>query len=494
MELEYNSLIENNTWQLVSRPKDKKVLKNKWVFKVKRQQYGSIEKYKARLVARGDQQREGIDFDEVFSPITRLETIRTLFAVSVTKGMHIHQMDVITAHVQRNLHKEIFMEQPKMFERFDAQNTVYKLNKPLYGLKQADRKLDNFLVSLDFNKTAIDPCVYVSNDKNSDAIITALVYVDDLLITSVNLEEIEKINNSLKREFKIKDLGMVQDILGMSVERVGSLGSIKVSQEKYVKDLLERFGMTECNTISVPMENNINIETIKSETDRDEIVNKPYRELVGSLNHLANSTRPDIAFAANVLSRFNACPKETHWKMAKRVLRYLKGTIDYSIKYEDKNSPLLAYVDSDWAGDANDRKSCSGYVLKLAGGPINWKSKKQRSVALSTMEAEYMALSQVTKEIIYASNLLKHMKIYSPSSDPTTVHCDNLSAVGLSKNSVYHGRSKHINIRYHFSREAQEQGEIVVKHLRTSEMTADVLTKPLDRIKHETYVRLLNLD
>lgn len=463
------------------------------MFKVKKDQDGIVGKYKARLVARGDLQREGIDYDEVFAPVTRMETIRTLLAISVIKGMHVHQMDVVAAYVQGNLTDEIYMEQPKFFENLDARNMVCKLNKPLYGLKQAGRewyrKLDSYLLSLEFNKTAVNPCVYVK----SDIIIT--IYVDDLLIASADIDKINLIKELLKREFKIKDLGIVKDILGMRIERNGTVGSIKLSQKKYIQDVLEKFAMTECNPLNTPLEINLDMTKIRSEAEnvKCEPFDKPYRELTGCLVYLANASRPDIAFAASVLCRFSDSATEVHWKMAKRVLRYLKGTIDYSIKYDNKNEHLSAFVNSDWAGDNSDRKSCTGFVLKLAGGPVSWNSRKQKSVALSTMEAEYMALSEVTKEVIYMRNLLQHMKICEIVDEPTVVHCDNQSCIQLCKNSVHHARSKHIDIRFHFSKEAQERGEIQVKYLRSIEMTADILTKSLSKEKHVAYVQLLNL-
>lgn len=497
MQTEYDALMENNTWTLVSRPKDKKVIKSKWVFKVKRHQDGSVDKFKARLVARGDQQHEGTDFNEIFAPVARLETIRTLLGTSVVRGMHIHHLDVITAYVQGDLTDELYMEQPQMFVKLHEEEKVCKLNKPLYGLKQAGRewycKLDNYLFSLNFKNTAVDPCVYVNIKKDNDTVI--IIYVDDLLIASTDLSNINKIKNLLQQKFKMKDLGNVKDILGIHVEREGDTGNIKISQKRYIQDVLKRFDMEQCNPLSTPLEQNLNIAEIELEAKNTEsaMIDKPYRELVGSLIYLANATRPDIAFAANLLSRFCTSPKLVHWKMAKRVLRYLNGTIENCISYTKENK-LIVYVDSDWAGDTSDRRSCTGYIVCIGGGPISWNSRKQKTVALSTMEAEYMALSEATKETIYIRNLLHHIKAYNLSQNATKIYCDNQSAIELCKNSVYHARSKHIDIKYHFSREAQERGDIVVKYISTNFMPADILTKPLTRNKHDICVQLLNLN
>ena len=220
---------------------------------------------------------------------------------------------------------------------------------------------------------------------------------------------------------------------------------------------------------------------------------RPYRELVGSLIYLANATRPDIAFAANTLSRFCNNPGKGHWQAAKRVLRYLKKTTHYGLTYTKDGEKLKAYTDSDWAGDTDDRKSCSGNILVLSGAAISWKSKKQASVALSTMEAEYTALSEVSREIIYMKRLLTHMGFYDLVKTPISVYCDNQSAIKLSKDAVFHKRSKHIDISFHFTRELVENNEIVVEYLETHCMPADILTKSLVKCKHEKCVNMLSL-
>ena len=489
--------MENGTWELVSRPENKSVLKNKWVFRLKKRQDGSIEKFKARLVARGDQQKKGIDYEEVFAPVARYDTIRAFLATCVEMDMHVHQMDVVTAYVQGDLNEDIYMIQPEMFISEGNENKVCKLNRPLYGLKQAGRewyqKLDTSLASIKFEKSPENPCVY--SRTCSDAII--VVYVDDLLIGSKSMNEIIKVKNLLKKKFKMTDLGEAKDILGMNIHRNKSENSITLSQRSYTETLLEKFGMANCKSVSTPLEPNIKLIKVTEPQSRDELSqmkDRPYRELIGNLIYLANATRPDIAFAVSSLSSFCDNPNISHWKSAKHVLRYLRGTLDYKITYKKINSKLEAYVDSDWAGDINDRRSCTGYVTMLAGGPISWNSRKQRSVALSTMEAEYMALSEVTKEVIYLRKLMKHIKQDKRIGGPTTIYCDNQSAINLSKNNVQHSRSKHIDIRYHFTREAQQNGKIIVTYLETSRMKADMLTKSLPKTKHAENVKLLNMN
>jgi len=226
---------------------------------------------------------------------------------------------------------------------------------------------------------------------------------------------------------------------------------------------------------------------------KEEMQEKPYKELVGSLIYLANATRPDIAFISNVLSRYYSNPQQKHWIAAKRVIRYLKETIDYCITYEADGKPMQTFVDSDWAGDVSDRKSCSGFITILAGGPVSWSSKKQKTVALSTMEAEYMAISEAVREIIFIKRLLKFMLFSNYVKDPVTLHRDNQSAILMCKNPVFHGRSKHIDIRHHYVRELVEAREINVEYLKTEDMVADLLTKALPKIKHVNYTKMLNM-
>lgn len=494
MKSEYDALMRNGTWELVDKPQNSKILTNRWVFKVKRNQDGTVNKLKARLVARGNEQRKGIDFEEVYAPVARYEIIRTLFAGAVENRMHVHHMDVVAAYVQGELADTLYMRQPEMFEQPSEEDKVCKLKKPIYGLKQAGREwyrtLDKYLKKIGLTNSQINPCVYLDNTRRTDLII--IIYVDDLILASRDLQELTRIKGLLKRKFEINDLGKATNILGISIQREGDTGPIKMSQRKYVEDILKKFGMEDCKTTSTPLEP---YEVFSQENTETEFNTKvPYRELVGALVYLSNATRPDIAFAANILSQFNENPSNYHWKAAKHVLRYLKYTINYGISYSITGKQLELYADADWAGDESTRRSRSAYVSLLAGGPISWETKKQKSVALSTMEAEYVALSEATKEAMYLKRLLTHMGFGDFVSGKTTIYCDNQSAIHMSKNNMYHRRSKHIDIRYHYSREMRERGEIDVQHTSTNEMKADILTKSLPKIKLRMCVDLLNLN
>lgn len=499
MDHEYRSLNENKTWTLVNRPKDKKVLSNRWVFKTKFNQRGEIGKYKARLVVRGHTQEKGTDYEKVFAPVARLETIRTLFAASVNEEMHVHQMDVVSAYLEGELSEEIYMEQPEMYIQRGKESRVCKLTKPLYGLKQSGRewykKFDKFITENGGRRTSADPCVYVF-DEDDDRVIV-IIYVDDLLIASKKIEKLEHIKSKLKSRLKMVDLGRAHDILGINIERNGETRIIKLSQKKYVEKLIAEFNVENAKIAPTPLEPSVKITKEmcpNSEEEREEMRNRPYRELVGGLIYLANATCPDIAFAANTLSRFCSNPGRTHWQLAKRVLRYLKGTSHYGIRYVKNGENLTAYKDSDWAGDIDDRKSCTGNIVVLANGPISWKSEKQASVALSTMEAEYAALVEVSREIVYLKRLLMHMGFEKYVKDSIRIYCDNQSVIELSKNAVFHKQSKHIDISYHFTRELVENKEILINYLNTESMIADMLTKSLSKIKQQRCVDMLHIE
>jgi len=261
-------------------------------------------------------------------------------------------------------------------------------------------------------KTDVRPCVYINSTKENRVVI--IIYVDDLLIASSDIKELRKVKRILMSiQFQMKDLGPANSILGINIERDGPTGSIKLSQCQYIRSLLTKSNMSDAKPVATPLDSNVKLskdECPCTEEEGEQMRNIPYRELVGGLVYLANATRPDLSFAVSVLSRYCANPGLTHWRIAKRVLRYLKGTIGYCITYCKQNEALRAYdVDADWAGDTDDRRSCSGNIFTLANGPISWEAKKQKSVALSTMEAEYMSLSEASKETIYLRRLLRHM-------------------------------------------------------------------------------------
>jgi hypothetical protein len=402
-------------------------------------------------------------------------------------GWKLHQMDVKTTFINGEIEEEVYIEQPKGFVVHNEKSHVCRLKKSLYGLKQAPRvwyeKMDGFLMSLGFNKCNVDPNLYYHNDGNKCLIL--VLYVDDLFLTGSERLIVE-CKQALTAKFEMKDLGLMHYFLGLEVWK--RTYEIFLSQGKYTMEILKKFNMTECKSMPTPM-----VMDLKkmSDTNSGNVDPQLYRQLIGSLMYLAN-TRPDICFVVNVLSQFRSQPKHTHWIVAKHVLRYLQGTIGYSLRYASNvDLSLQGYVDADWAGSAVDRKSTSSCCFTLGLSMVSWCSRKQSSVSLSTAEAEYIALSVTVHEAVWLRKLLNDL--FDHEMDPTTINCDNQSSVKLSENPVFHDRSKHIEIKYHYIRDMVQRKIVHVQYLSTHEQIADIFTKPLAKTKFECFRERLGL-
>jgi hypothetical protein len=484
MEREIDSLERNNTWKLVPKPKDRDIVGCKWVFKVKLKADGSIERYKARLVAKGFTQQQGIDYGETFAPVARATTIRCLLSIVAAEDLHLHQMDVDSAFLYGTLEETIFMEQPIGFINEKHLNHVCRLNKSLYGLKQSPRiwneLLTQHLEQQGFKNSKSEPCLFSKINESTKIIV--VIYVDDLLIASNSLKEIDKFKDAMQSSFNMKDLGEAKYCLGIEIVWNKEQGILTILQRKYLEETLEQFEMKESKSVSTPIVNNVS-----SKSESDELSTQvPYREAVGKLLYAATRTRPDIAYATNYVSRFMCDPKVQHWKIIKRILRYIKGTTDLKITYRRNSKQkqvLMGYCDADWANDQGDRKSTSGFVFMLNGGAISWQSCKQRTVALSTAEAEYISLAEAVKEAVWLRKLLKDFGV--TQKEPTCIYEDNQSCIAITQNPVFHPRTKHIDIKYHFTREMIKRSEVQIIYCPTEMMIADCLTKPCGKNKFE---------
>ena len=475
MANEMKSLKDNKVWDLTALPPGKKAIGCKWVYKVKTNSDGSFERYKARLVARGFDQKFGLDYDETFCPVVRMESLRTLLALSTQRGMELHQVDVHTAFLNGTLQEEVYMKQPTGYERKGEEHLVCRLKKSIYGLKQSpmcwNTVLDAHLKRMGFSQSKSDPCIYVSGGEDPFYIG---VYVDDLILAGNDKAKMKKIKEELSSKVDIKDLGKLSYFLGMSIVQNQEEKKTWIGQPAYTEKLLTKMGMSDCKPVKTPVDPGNRL--VKAAEDEEALDQPLYQSVVGSLMYLSTCTRPDIAFAVGVLARFSSKPNRNHWVAAKRVLRYLKGTTNFGLFYSD-GSGVLGYCDADWAGDMDDRKSTSGYVFQIAGGPVSWRSKKQGTVALSTAEAEYVALSSAVQECVWMRRLLAELG--NPSGGPTTILEDNQSSIAMARNPQFHGRAKHIDIKHHFVRERVSDGLIELKYCPTNEMVADILMKGL---------------
>ena len=486
---EMKSLRENETWELTDLPKDRKALPCKWVYKIKMNPDGTVERFKARLVIKGFNQRKGVDYDKTFSPVAKLNTIRTLLSVAANESMSLIQFDVSTAFLNGSLEEEIFMKQPEGFE--DGTKRVCKLKRSLYGLKQAPRCwnkcVHDFLISTSFKQSEADPCLYIRN-KEGRKLMLAL-YVDDGLVASSDKSDCYAFIEELKGRFKIT-AKPASYFLGLELKRKSD-GAIEINQAAYTKKLLGRFGMSECKPAKTPI---LKDASISENDDSETLTNFPYRQAVGALAYLMVGTRPDVAYAVSVVSRNLDKPTKEDVVKVKRILRYLRGTINYGIVYKQGcRKALTCYSDSDHAGDLQTGRSTTGVVCLYSGGVIAWKSQKQTSVAISTTEAELVAASEASKEIIWLKRLMNEMTTLE--SIPI-LNIDNESTLKLAQNPPYefHQRTKHIRVRYFFVRELVTDGTLAVNKVASELQLADLMTKPLHRPRLTALRRKIGLE
>lgn len=491
MEQEMTSLYENGTWELAPLPEGKRPVKCKWIFKTKYNSNGDLVRHKARLVAKGFSQIEGIDYNETFSPVVRYTSIRFLLALAVKFDLKISQMDAVSAFLNGKLDTEVYMEQPELFN--DSTNRYCKLKKSIYGLKQSSRlwndALNSVLLNFGLKRSNTDQCIFYS--KSSSSVLIVAIYVDDLIILSndVNLEN--KLKRQLCSSFQMKDLGQVASILGMRITQNDN--SIAIDQSQYICEVIERFGMSDAKPISSPLDVNQKISAElcpKVDAEKFDMKNVPYKEAIGSLLYAAQVSRPDINFAVNLLSRYSENPGKAHWTALKRVLRYLKGTINQRIVYRKSNDPLKGYCDADWAGDVDNRKSTTGYIFIMQNAPISWCTRKQPTVALSTTEAEFMAMVSAIQESIWLKNL--EYELFPTSPKEIDIYCDNKGAILLANNNTYSPRTKHMDIKGKFIREKLDSGNINIKYISTDSMFADSLTKATTKLGLTNFQKLLN--
>jgi hypothetical protein len=492
---ELRSLEDAGTWIIVNRPANANVVGSKWVFRRKRDATGKIIKYKARLVAQGFTQTHGVDFHETYAPVAKLTTNRIILALAARNNWEVHQIDIKNAYLNTDLEENVYMRQPPGFEIPGRETDVCLLQKALYGLRQSGNRwydrLSSTFIGLGYGRCETEYCVFYKS--NGSQFIIVVVAVDDLTLASNSLDFLLKMKKELAKKFEFTDAGDVHWLLGIEIKRNRKLGTIALSQRSYIDMLLERFNLQDANPLSIPMEPSAKLSVDQcptTERECNEMKNVPYREIIGSLMYAALATRPDISFVTSTLGQFMHNPGKTHWEAAKRVLRYLKGTRELELVLGSTKNGLTPYTDADHASQEH-RHSIMGYAVLIDGGAISWSSKKQPIVALSTTEAEYIAAAHATKEVIWIRTFLA--EITRPLTEPTMLLCDNQSAIALTQSTQFHARTKHIDIRYHFIREAVSGGVIELEYCPTNDMVADALTKPLARAKLGRFTEMLGL-
>jgi chaperone required for assembly of F1-ATPase len=490
---EVNTLIANNTFTVVDEatiPEGRRVVKSKWVFKVKKDSQGNFLSQKTRLVAKGFTQIPGVDYFEVFHPVGKGVTFCLLCAKAACKGMKLYHLDIKGAFLHAQLEEEIYMELPPGTGLENGSGTVkVRLLKTLYGLKQAGcgwyRIHTSALLQLDFKVSAVDPCLFYHSPRD----MWVYVYVDDDLVCVHNQEDFDWLVKGLSQHFTVGSATTAEHYLGIRIQQ--QAGCIKLDQQAAIEDLLARYGLDQAKPVATPAVPNSKLMPCAQEQPA---TSAPYRSLVGALLYLGMHTRPDIVYAVNELATHCSKPSEEHWVAAKWVLRYLAGTKDKGIVFRaDAGMHLVAAADSDWAGgwkSVNDgTKSISGYVVSIAGAVVACKTKRQACTALSSCEAEYMSLALAAQEIVHCRQLL--VDLNEQQNGPTILYCDNIAAGELAKCETHQQRSKHIAIRYHFIRECIKRNEVKVMWLPGQDNYADMFTKALGRVLFQKHCKVI---
>ena len=517
MQAELTSIRDHETFVRVNKPDANiNIVSCKWVFAVKVKD-GEVIRFKARLVARGFSQQYGVDYEETYSPVLKYKTLRILLSIVCICDLTLELMDVQTAYLNAPLKETVYMAQPEGFEE-GGNNVVWLLKKALYGLKQSGREwhahINKFVLTLGFTRLVSDTCVYVKRSRKGNIMILSL-YVDDIpsAFDEADRTEWEEMKVAFFNKYSIKFLGEADWLLNMRITRDRKNRLLWLDQQAYVDNMLEEFNLDQCRNVNHPGSQEeltkAGCPTTANETESMKMI--PYRRVIGLLTYLANTSRPDIAHAVSNAAQFSQNPGASHWQAVQQILRYLSGTNKYGLKFSGSTQsqsqsqlqqpsvfasssaipPVSAYSDANWGNCKDSRRSTTGWLLQLGNCWIDWNCHKQVTVALSSCEAEYMAMGSATQAVLWTTSILRELYMMpvdsngggdaltvSPSSVPI-LYGDNKSAIAMAINDAMHNRSKHIDIRHHFIRDAITAGRIKIEWVSSQEQIADVLTKTM---------------
>ena len=507
---EKHCLEKNGTWDLVRPPDGVPIVGSRWIFTIKYDEFGNVARFKARLVAQGYTQTEGVDYGETFAPVVSLLTIRSLLALATEMDWDVYQMDVETAFLNSKVEEIIYVKQAPGMEEFGYEDNVYKLNRSLYGLKQSPRNWNNclteFLISIGLHQSETDPCMFTYRDEAR--LVVLCIYVDDIVITGSDSDMVCQVKEKLNKRFICKDLGKARHLLGMIIDRDIVNSTMRIHQGPYIKRMFGQFELTgirgKCKT---PASEDTYLQYVESVFNNDvRNENFDYRSVIGILMHLSNTTRPDITNIVRFLSSFVTSYTDIHISFAKRVIKYLLTYPDVGLHYQksrkfgvksytgkfcgtDFLEMLEAYSDASWADNYANATSTSGYCFRLGSCLVLWKSVKQKVVARSSMESEYVAMSKAIDELTYYKPLLKELLIltnfYMFSSDEeavktcTVVFGDNTAAIVVGNRDYDNRRSRHINVNFHNVRNVVKDGEVQLQYISSNANLADFFTKCL---------------
>jgi hypothetical protein len=481
LQEEYDNLARKGVFIEMRRPRYARIFQAAPIFSVKYDNLGNITRYKARLVGRGYTQVEGIDYFDTFADVVHYDTLKTMLAIAAARNRRLFHLDFTAAYLNAPMEEDIYIEVPYGYKPTMEGDVVLKLAKSLYGFKQSGRNwrrhLHDWLIEYGFRNSEKDRCLYVLEGPDGNVLIS--IYVDDLLICddadspgicNQFMKDIEAVY-----ETKISPPDNIESYLSTTLTRLPE--GIVATPSKNIRELLERTHFTNCRPASTPMAENLRLEPASDADVLTPELMTFFRSIVGALMHITQ-WRPDIAYATHCLTHFMNKAAEPHLNAAKRVLRYLAGTVDLGLLFRaGQDIVLSAYVDSDYATDPTDRKSISGYVTKVAGSTVAARREKQEIVALSSTEAELIAATTAGKQILYLRQILKDMGY--EQAGPTTLFEDNTGCINISENPVQHRRTKHIDVRYLWLRQGVENGDFKLNYIPSKENVADIMTKPL---------------
>ena len=494
IQSEIQNLVERGTWSEVPKTNNENIIDSKIVLKRKRDENGNISKYKARLVARGFEQVEGLNYSGTFAPVVNWVTILICIIYAVNQNLLISQIDFESAYLNANIDTEIFMQPPKEIASMFKESTLLKLHKSIYGLKQAGKlwneTLNDALKKFGWEKSECDACLLKRTKPNLQIL---LVYVDDILIISKSTKEAEDIKKELKSIFKIKDLGKLKFFLGIEFNFDKINKSFKINQKTSIERMLFSESTLKQRIESVPFLTGNNHKKYLQIAEPKET--QKYQAIVGKLLYIARMTRPDICFAVSIAARYASNPGPAHFQIVEKIIRYLNSTKDNELSFDcQETSAINSYCDADWAGDINDRKSTTGIAIFIGKGLIYWKSRKQTSIAQSTMESEIIALNDSINEVKFIKKILQFIGVEISS---TNFYCDNKPTIMTIKNPYESTKkSKHIDIKFNHIKENLQTDSNILEHIASERNIADIFTKGLSKDifnRHSNSLGLLKL-
>ena len=497
MQVETDMLKAKHTWDLVKPPPGANIMDSMWVYDIRWDGEGNRIKDKAQLVGKGYTQQLGVDYHETWAAVTRLESVRMTAAIAAKLNFKLWRIDFVGAYLNSLTKEDIYMKQPEGFVEPGYEDHACKLVHTIYGTMQGGhdwyKTLGKTCDDLGYTTSRADPCVRFKKENGNYTLTDT--YTDDVFGASNSDEEAKKRKDEIGRVWEIKDVGENEYFLGMRVQQDLTLGMIRLTQCPYWEHVINRFQLEHITPRNTPLPIGINLDnnmSPKTDSEKRMMNNKPYRPILGSVMWGQLATRPDLSFSVSLLARFQANPGIEHWNALMHVIGYIRNTLDYGLTYSrDSDLSPHAFVDSDYGGCRDTRRSTSGYIFIMAGGPVTWSSKRQATVALSTVEVEYVAMSRCAQQMIWMHSWLDEVEV--EYTVPGLIKGDNKGAIALTKNTKDHGKVKHIDIRHHYIRELLQSSAIAVEQVSSSDNLADLFTKPLARDHHHNLLTLLNI-